>query len=106
MDQKKSLFSSNAFKHGGLATLFTVIAIVSTILINVLAIALADKFPLKIDLTPKQEHTISDVNKAYIKKINTDVTITVSVDENYYKNGFAQSLAQGEIYTDAKIEDN
>ena len=48
---KKSLFKSRKFKYGGFATLFTVIFLVAVVILNVIATALVDRYPLTLDLT-------------------------------------------------------
>ncbi|OJU14164.1 MAG: hypothetical protein BGN88_07020 [Clostridiales bacterium 43-6] len=91
---KRNVFKGKAFRHGSMATLFTAIAIAATILINILAIALAARYPLKIDLTPQKEHSLSAETVKYAKAIDKDVTIIVTVDKNSYKNSYTNMLTE------------
>ena len=76
-----------AAKKGTFATITTVIFIVVTILVNILATAVAEKFPLDIDLTADQLHTLSAENIKYVQSIDKEVSIYVLLTEQQYTDG-------------------
>lgn len=73
-----------AFMHGTYAIIVTVLVIIGAIIVNILATALAARFPLNIDLTADKTYSISQKNADYIKNVTKPVTITVCAAEDDY----------------------
>ena len=96
--KKKILRNKALFKRGGYAMIITVIAIVATILINVLTGALSDRFHLDFDISLSQENSISDENLDYIKSVDKKVEITMLATEEGYTEGYMDYYAQS-LYT-------
>lgn len=71
-------------KFGTFATAFTVIFIAAIVIVNVIATALVERFPLEIDLTKEGLFEISDTTKDYVKTLNKDVRITILADESSF----------------------
>ena len=64
-------------KHGMMSTVFTLVFIAVVVLVNVVATILFDRFPITIDLTKDKIFSVSEESEEYVKKIDTDVLITV-----------------------------
>lgn len=74
-----------ALKHGVYSIVLSVIFIIAIILVTVLSTALADRYPLDIDLTTDGIHSMSSDNVDYIKSIEKDVNIYVCLpSEDHY----------------------
>ena len=71
-------------KFGTFATAFTVIFIAAIVIINVIATALVERYPLEIDLTKEGLFEISDTTKDYVKTLDKDVKITILADETSF----------------------
>ncbi|MEG1426088.1 MAG: GldG family protein [Oscillospiraceae bacterium] len=88
--EKKSLLDkmkSNKFKHGSLATLFTVVFIVVIILLNVVVSALTDRFPsMNMDLTAEKLNSLSETSVETAKNVQNDTEIYVIGSEDAVKN--------------------
>ncbi len=74
------------FKRGGYAVTVTVAVLVAVIAFNVLLSALSDRFMLVYDMTADKVNTISEENIDFIKKINTEVKVTVCAKQEEYSN--------------------
>lgn len=74
------------FKHGMMSTVFTIVFIAVIVLVNIVATALFDKYPITIDLTKDKIFSISEESEEYVKKIDTDVLITVFAKEEEFQN--------------------
>jgi ABC-2 type transport system permease protein len=79
-------------RYGGIATAFTAIFIAVTVLINIVGTILADRFPLKIDLTNNSVFKLQSQSKKILSKLNQDVTLTVLLSGKSYV-GIISSLA-------------
>ncbi|MDD4698811.1 MAG: GldG family protein [Oscillospiraceae bacterium] len=91
----KKLRSAYALKHGVYATAITAIFIAGVIIFNVLATALATRFPLQIDLTADSANSISDENAEYLSTIAHDVKVIVcSTKEDYTGDYFKSYVSQ------------
>lgn len=73
-----------ALKRGVYAIILSVIFIVGVVLLTVLATALAQNFPLELDLTTGKSHSISGTNVEYIKGLDKEVNIYVLLTEDEY----------------------
>ncbi len=78
---------SRRFKFGAAATVFTVLFVVAVIIFNIVASALAERFPLNLDLTPNATYSLSNEAENYIKNVKEKVEITVIGTEAQFANG-------------------
>ena len=92
-DTKTKNKISNYFKNkrkrrGAISTTITVLVIVATILINLGASALDDKYNLSLDLTKNHSFKLTDQSKEFIKNIDKNVEIAIlATEENFVANG-------------------
>lgn len=89
MSKKKGLFSSKKFKHGSMAVLFTAVFAVALVLLNIVATALSERFPLTIDLTANQDYTITlaEQHEVFVKGIDNDINVIVCAGEDDIDSG-------------------
>ena len=73
-----------ALKRNVYAVILSVVFIVAVVLLTVLATALADRYPLDIDLTTDGVHTMTSDNVDYIKSVDKKVNIYVCLPEDAY----------------------
>lgn len=98
----KKLRSAYALKRGAYTTTITAVFIAGVIIFNVLASALANRFPLQLDLTTDSANSISDENAKYLESVGRDVKITVCSTEEEYTGSYFSSYVK-ETY---KAEDS
>jgi len=79
----KKLFNKNIGVKGIYAVLL-ILSIVIVLLLNVVSTALADRYPLKIDLTKNQLFELDDSIVDYIKALDKEVTIQVLATEERF----------------------
>ena len=89
----RKLKSAYALKRGAYTTAITAVFIAGVIIFNVLATALADRFPLQIDLTTDSSNSISDENAEYLRNITRDVKVIVCCTEDEYSGDYFTSYA-------------
>lgn len=82
--QTKKISSAFALRHGTYAIVFTAIIVAAFIIVNILATALTQRFPLNIDLTANNDFSVSSKNIEYIQSVSRPVTITVCSTEGNY----------------------
>ena len=85
-DKEKKTTEHKKLKHGMMSTILTIVFVAVVVLVNVVATVLFDRYPITIDLTKDKIYSISDESEEYVKKINTDVLITVFAEEEDFKN--------------------
>lgn len=85
-NNKKKKTEHKKLKHGFMSTAFTVVFVAVIVLVNVVATALFDRYPITFDLTENNAFSISDKSEEYVKKIDTDVLITVFAKEDDFTN--------------------
>lgn len=92
---KKSggLRSAYALKKGAVATAVTAAFIICVILLNVLVTALANAFPLMLDVTAAKFHSISRTNADYIRAVDKDVDIYMYSSKEDYEEGYMAEYA-------------
>ncbi|MBO5873234.1 MAG: Gldg family protein [Clostridia bacterium] len=73
----KKLRNKSAFKHGGYALGMTAIVIALAVAINAFFSFLSERVNLDIDISLSQTNTLSQENKDFLSKIDTEVKITV-----------------------------
>lgn len=83
---KKTLnpFKNKKLKYGGLSVLFTVICIAMVVLINVVITLLGERFSVQADLTDSGLYTIENSSIEFLSKLDDDIVITVTSDENEF----------------------
>ncbi|MBO5908434.1 MAG: Gldg family protein [Clostridia bacterium] len=81
---KTKLKNTVALKRSVYAVILSVIFIVAVILVNVLATALASRFPLELDLTADKIHSMTGDNVDFIKSVDKKVNIYVCLTEEEY----------------------
>lgn len=92
---KKSIFSTRAFKRGGLAIALTAVVLVFAVLLNVLISKLSDKFPvLNYDFTATGAYELSQDSIDLLTHIDKDIQITVLSKEETF-------IAQDEYFRQA-----
>ena len=85
-EKNKKKTEHKKLKHGFMSTAFTVAFVAVIVLVNVVATALFDRYPITFDLTENNAFSISDKSEEYVKKIDTDVLITVFAKEDDFTN--------------------
>lgn len=83
-DKKKK--EHKKLKHGAMSTVFTIVFVAVIVLVNVVATVLFDRYPITFDLTENNAFSISEESEKYVKKIDTDVLITVFAEEEDFVN--------------------
>ena len=85
-NKEKKKFNAKKLKHGTMATILTCCFLAVLVLLNVVATTLFDRYPITIDLTKDKIYSVSEQSEEYVKKVDTDVLVTVFADENTYTN--------------------
>ena len=73
-------------RYGATATVLTAVVVVGVILFNVVVSVLADRYPLRLDLTADKIFTLSDESVAVAESVTQDVNILVFSEEDLFKN--------------------
>ena len=102
--QRKKLKRRKKLKYGSMATAVTAVVIVVVVLINVLVSMLAD---IRLDLTTDRVYEVSDETIDYVKNLEQDVEIAVSVEQDTMQQLFgttemviSETLSKYEGYSD------
>lgn len=85
------------FKYGGFATLTTILFIVAIIIVNMVAGALNDAYPLNLDLTPNSFYTLDEKTEELIEGVEKEITI--------YVLGNRDSIAQAKYCSEQLVYD-
>ena len=94
-------------KTGIMSTAITLIVVLCLIVVNVIASALTEKYPVKIDLTSNKAFELSEDSIKYISDLDKDITITVMNTRDSFARGgeyYEQAITVVEQY--AKYNDN
>lgn len=91
--KQKKLHSRLLLKHGTYNAVLIAIVLVAVVILNVLATAAANRFPMDIDLSLSGENTISEENADYLKTVDKDVNVVVCATEDGYTGGYMASYA-------------
>lgn len=78
--------NTKQLKHGMMSTVLTVVFVAVVVLVNVVATVLFERYPITIDLTSNKKYSISKESEEYVKKIDTDVLITVFANEDEFSS--------------------
>ena len=102
--QNKKLKMRKKLKYGSIATAVTAIVIVVVVLINILVSMLAD---VRLDLTSDKVYAVSEETIDYVKNLDQDVEIAISVEQETIKDLLGttemmvtETLAKYEDYSD------
>ncbi|MBQ8725392.1 MAG: Gldg family protein, partial [Oscillospiraceae bacterium] len=102
--QNKKLKMRKKLKYGSIATAVTAIVIVVVVLINILVSMLAD---VRLDLTSDKVYAVSEETIDYVKNLDQDVEIAISVEQDTIKDLLgttemmvSETLAKYEDYSD------
>lgn len=93
--ENKKKTEHKKLKHTAMSTIFAIVFVAVVVLVNVVATVLFDRFPMTVDLTKNNAYSISKKSKDYVKKIDTDVLITVFAKEDDFK-GLASYTRQAD----------
>ena len=88
-EKSSKLHNSAALKQGGFSVAITAVVIAVVVVVNVLFGILADRVNLDLDISLKGNNTLDEQNVEFIKKVDTDVLITVCCE----KEAFVESSA-------------
>ena len=80
----KKLRNQALLRRGSFSVAITAAVLAGIIVLNILVGALSKRFLLEIDMTPEQKHSISAENVEYLKKLDSEVTVTLCADEDNY----------------------
>ena len=83
--KKMSASAQKKLKYGSIATAITCVVTAAVIGLNVLVSRVAEKYPLKLDLTDTGMYEISDESKSYVQNLQKDVNFTVLMAENSFE---------------------
>ncbi len=102
--QRKRLKMRKKLKYGSMATAITAVVIVVIILVNVLVSMLTD---VRLDLTTDNVYDVSEETIDYVKNLDKDVEIAISVEKDTIKSLFgttemmvSETLSKYENYSD------
>ena len=88
-----------------IATGLTIVVIIGILLLNVVVSALADRYPLAIDLSSDKVFTLSEDSQAFAKSVNNEVEVVVLADPEEFFISFAQYMyAQTQIDFSREME--
>ena len=85
-NKEKKQSEHKKLKHGMMSSVLTIVFVAVVVLVNIIATILFDRYPVTIDLTKDNIYSISDKSEEYVKKIDTDVLITVFAEEDAFKS--------------------
>ena len=94
LPKRKHIKNQFLFKRGAYSVAITAIVLGGIIILNVLLSALNNRFLLEYDMTSNKVNTISEENIEYIKKIDTEVTVTMCALAQDYYSGSMNDYAQ------------
>lgn len=102
--QLKKLKMRKKLKYGSMATAVTAVVIVVIILVNVLVSMLTN---VRLDLTSNNVYDVSDETIDYVKNLDKDVEIAISVEQDTIKSllgtsemMISETLSKYEDYSD------
>ena len=86
--QKKEKNESTAkkLKHGTMATALTCVFLALLVLLNIVTTMIFERYPISIDLTKDKIYSMTEESEAYVKKVDTDVLVTIFADEETFVN--------------------
>ena len=86
--------TSSRFRHGTMATVMTAVFFVFVILLNLVAVKLADKYSfMSIDMTEDRRYTLTDATLELLKGVNETVEIDILATEEQCSNQSAELVS-------------
>ncbi len=85
------------FKYGALSVAVTVIFVAAIVLINIIFNMVLDRFDISADLTDNSMYSIDDATVDYIKGLEDNIRIIVTVEEADFENAGAYYKQVSEI---------
>lgn len=95
--------------HSALSAVLTAVVIAVVVLANVVVTMFFERYPLTVDMTSDKRYTIGEKSLEYVRKIDTDVQVTVFADEktftdfNYPYNKQAAELLKNYCRENSRI---
>lgn len=83
----KKLVISKKLKYGASAVVFTAVAIVAVLLVNIIASVITDRYNLNADMTADQRYEISDDTVKLLKNVDNKLTIYMLATEQEAESG-------------------
>lgn len=83
----KRLFSTRGFKYGAASSTYALMFIAAVIVLNIIFSVLAQRLPLKIDLTPEKLYDITE-SRDYVKSVKDKINITILSNEATFEDNF------------------
>ncbi len=78
----KSDAKSTKSRHGSMSLLITAVFLITIFIVNILASALADRYPLlNLDLTDDGTYSLSESTKSILRSLDEDIAITILASE-------------------------
>lgn len=77
----KEWFQSKRVRYGGISAAVTALFLAVIVLLNIVASALTDRYPLTADLTKDKIYQISDQSADFLEQLKKPVTMTVFMNE-------------------------
>lgn len=78
------MFKNRRFRMGSFATVFTIVFVAVIVVLNMLVLAISDRYPIQVDLTTNKIYALSDETIDYLKSLEKDVSIYVlATEENF-----------------------
>lgn len=90
----KKVKNQALLRRGGYSVAITAAVLAGIVVLNILVGALSKRFVLEYDMSTQKENSMSSDNIDYLKKLDTDINITVCADEEGYVGGYMSYYAQ------------
>lgn len=84
--KKRNSAAIRRMKYGGMAAALTAAFLAAAVLLNLVLQTAAQRVPLSVDLTANQAFALSEESKAFLRKLEKPVSITVLIDELTLEN--------------------
>lgn len=102
---KDKLKNKNLFKRGGYAAALIALVAVGLVILNILTVALVNRFDINLDLSFDKKNSISDENREYISSLEKEITLSLLADSpEEYTDGHMEYYAQQKMYSDTTGE--
>lgn len=85
-NKEKKKKGHKKLKHATMSTILTCVFIAVIVLVNVVTTMLFDRYPITIDLTQNKIYSVSDESEDYVKKVDTDVLVTIFNTKENFEN--------------------
>lgn len=86
--------TSSRFRHGTMATVMTAVFFVFVVLLNIIALRLADRYAfLRLDMTEDKRYTLTDATKELLDGVKETVEIDILATEEQCSNQAAELIS-------------